>query len=469
MPAMPKEMNERKVAVTADDKISGINITLLTTFFIAITAIVFLFILFISNSVLRRFDAVEDAISKFIICEQSSKAIKDSANFMTERARLFVVNGDPAYAAAYLEEKNVTRRRMRAFDDLRTVCSVNDLAYQRLQIAIEQSESLINIEMYAIRLGYEAMKSRITDMPEEIRQMEIRSADQKLTPEEMEDAAINMLFGEGYLIYKTRVNENCNLTVTSIEDEIQRDLRINSANLGSYLQRLRFLFFVLLIITALIFFAIAYFVLHPLKNFLNSIKKDEKLNVIGSTEFKYLAKTYNQIYEVKAKNEKKLIIKAEYDALTGILNRRAFDDICRNSAEEKQPIVLLLIDMDNFKYINDTYGHAGGDTALKELARILKSTFRKSDYVARIGGDEFAAVLPDYKALTGDIVVQKIASVNEQLANMKDGIKPVSVSVGAAFSPTGYSEELYKKADKALYKTKEQGKRGCHFYEEGVD
>ncbi|MDE6351065.1 MAG: hypothetical protein K2K67_08705, partial [Treponemataceae bacterium] len=298
MPAMPKEMNEPAAHATADDKISGINISLLTTFFIAITAIVFLFILLISNSVLRRFDAVEDAIGKFITCEQSSKVIKDSANFMTEQARLFVVNGDPAYAEAYLEEKNVTRRRMRAFDDLRTVCSVNDLAYQRLQIAIEQSESLINIEMYAIRLGYEAMKDRITDMPEEIRQMEIRSADQKLTPEEMEDAAINMLFGEGYLIYKTRVNENCNLTVTSIEDEIRRDLRINSANLGSYLQRLRFLFFVLLIITALIFFAIAYFVLHPLKNFLNSIKKDEKLNVIGSTEFKYLAKTYNQIYEV---------------------------------------------------------------------------------------------------------------------------------------------------------------------------
>ena len=462
-------MNELAPTAAADEKISGINITLLTTFFIAITAIVFLFILLISNSVMRRFDAVEDAIDKFIICEQSSKVIKDSANFLTEQARLFILNGDPAYAEAYLEEKNVTRRRTQAFKELEDVCSVHDLAYQRLQIAIEQSESLINIETYAIKLGYEARKDSIKDIPDEIRQMEIRSSDRRLTPKELESAAVDMLFGEGYLIYKTRVNENCNLTVTSIEDEIQRDLRINSTNLGDYLQRLRFLFFVLLVITALIFLAIAYFVLHPLKNFLNSIKKDEKLNVIGSTEFKYLAKTYNQIYEVKAKNEKKLRVKAEYDGLTGILNRRAFDNICQNSAEEKWPIVLLLIDMDNFKHINDTYGHAGGDTALKELARILKSTFRKSDYVARIGGDEFAAVLPDYKANSGDIIVRKIASVNEQLANMKDGIKPVSVSVGAAFSPTGYNEELYKKADKALYKTKELGKRGCQFYTEGAD
>ena len=466
---MPEELNEVENVATDTEKISGININLLTTFFIAITAIVFFFVLFISNGVMKRFNAVEDAIDKFIICEQSSKVIKDSANFLTEQARLFILNNNSAYAEAYLKEKNVTQRRVQAFNELRNVCSEQDLAYQRLQIAIDQSESLIDLETYAIKLGYESKKDIIKSIPDEIAQMEIRATDKKLSPEEMESAAIDMLFGEGYLIYRTRVNENCNLTVSSIEDEIQRKLRINSTDLGDYLQRLRFLFFVLLAITAFIFFAMAYFVLHPLKNFLNSIQKDEKLNVIGSTEFKYLAKTYNEIYDVKAKNEKKLIIKAEYDGLTGILNRRAFDNICQNSAEQKKPIALLLIDMDNFKNINDTYGHAGGDTALKELARILKNPFRKDDYGARIGGDEFAAILPDYKILSNETIMRKIASVNEQLSNMKDGIKPVSVSVGAAFSAIGYTEDLYKKADKALYHMKELGKRGCQFYTEELE
>lgn len=461
---MPEELDTDDNLNKQECGIRGININILISFFIVITAIVFFFVLIISNGVIKRFEAVENAIDKFIICEQSSKLIKDSANFLTEEARLFVVNQNTVYAESYLKEKNITKRREQAFNELKSVCSEKDLAYQRLQIAMDQSESLSNIELYAIKLCYEANKNGINNIPAEIRDMEIRNTDKKLTSEQMQDAAVDMLFGEGYLIYKTRVNENCNLTVSSIEDEIKQDLRINSDNLGDYLQRLRFLFFVLLVITAFIFFAMAYLVLHPLKNFLNSIRKDEKLNVIGSTEFKYLAKTYNEIYEVKAKNEKNLLLKAEYDGLTGILNRRAFDQICTTSAEQKKPIALLLIDMDNFKHINDTYGHAGGDTALKELARILKNTFRKDDYVARIGGDEFAAILPDFKIDSTDTIIKKIGSVNEQLSNMKDGIKPVSVSVGAAISLEGYNEELYKKADKALYRTKELGKRGCQIY-----
>ena len=153
-----------------------------------------------------------------------------------------------------------------------------------------------------------------------------------------------------------------------------------------------------------------------------------------------------------------------YDALTGILNRRAFDQICQNSAEKKQNIALLLIDLDNFKYINDNYGHAGGDTVLKELARTLSDAFRKEDYIARIGGDEFAAILPDFNPEAANIIKSKIAAVNESLSHMKDGIKPVSISVGAAFSTIGFNDELYKNADKALYVVKEKGKRGCEVY-----
>ena len=460
---MPEEPMVEKTGAKKNE-IKGININLLTTFLIVVTSIIFVFLLFISNGVMVRFSLVQDAISKFIICEQSSKLIKDSANFLTEQARMFVVNHDTSYAEAYLKEKNVTKRRIQAFDELKRACSEKDLAYQRLQIAIDQSESLINIETYAIKLGYESAKDTIKSIPDEIRDMEIRNTDKMLSPTEMQMAAVDMLFGDGYLIYKTRVNENCNLTVDSIESEIKRNLQLNSEELGEYLRRLRFLCFVLLVITALVFFALAYLVLHPLKNFLDSINKDEKLNVIGSTEFKYLAKTYNEIYEIKAHNEQRLLFDAEYDALTGILNRRAFDQVCKTSAEQKEPIALLLIDMDNFKYINDTYGHAGGDTALKELARILKSKFRKDDYIARIGGDEFAAILPEYKVNSSQTIIKKIESVNAQLSKMKDGIKPVSVSVGAAISFSGYNDELYKNADKALYKTKELGKRGCQIY-----
>lgn len=443
-------------------KPSGININLLNTFFTVLTAFVFCFILIISANVNRRFNAVKDAIDKFIVCEQSSKMIKEGANNLTEQARLFVISQDPKYAEAYLEEVDVARSQENALHNLEKVCSEKDLALQRLKVALTQAESLTNMELYAIRLGYEAMGAG--DMPERILAIQLSAADSALTTEELRTTAINNLFGEGYLLYKTRINENCNLTVSNIEQQIKDELSINADELGENISRLRMLFLALLVVNVLIFIAFGYLVIFPLEKFKRAIEQDEKLTVIGSLEFKNLAQSYNAIYELKLQNQRILLRKADYDALTGILNRRAFDQICQSSAEKKQNIALLLIDLDNFKYINDNYGHAGGDTVLKELARTLSEAFRKEDYIARIGGDEFAAILPDFNPEAANIIKSKIAAVNESLSHMKDGIKPVSISVGAAFSTVGFNDELYKNADKALYVVKEKGKRGCEVY-----
>lgn len=444
--------------------ITGINIQLLDIFFIVVTAIVFCFILVISNTVNSRFHAVERAIDKFIICEQSSELIKESANFLTDQARLFVVTHKTEYVDSYLEEINVLKRQQKALDALEKVCSEKDLALQRLKIAMEQGQSLINMELYAIRLGYKEIGKNI--MPPQIEKIPVRNIDLNIPPEKLHEVAISNLFGEGYLIYKTRINENCRLTIAAIEQQIKDELNLNANELGSNIQRLRLLFLALLIVNVLLFIAFAYLIILPLEKFKTAIKNDERLNVIGSLECKHLAESYNEIYDLKAQNEKTLLKKAEYDALTGILNRRAFDQICQASADKKQQIALLLIDLDNFKSINDNFGHAGGDTALQELARILVETFRTDDYVARIGGDEFAAILPQCTSSAAYTIKQKILSVNERLVNIKDNIKPVSISVGVAFSDDGFSEELFKRADKALYIVKEKGKRGCEIYEE---
>ncbi|MCR4822129.1 MAG: GGDEF domain-containing protein [Treponema sp.] len=445
-------------------KLKGINIQLLNTFFIILTAIVFCFILVISTTVNNRFQAVSNAIDKFIICEQSSEIIKESANYLTDQARLFVVTHKTEYVTAYLEEINNARRQEKALAALEEVCSEKDLALQRLKIAMEQGQSLINMELYAMRLAYKI--SGIKDIPDEIAEIQIRNIDSNLPDEKLKQAAMNNLYGEGYLIYKTRINENCRLTIQAIEEQIKDELHINARELGSNLSRLKILFFVLLLVNILLFAAFSFLIIFPLERFKTSIKNDEKLNVIGSLECKHLAESYNEIYELKAKNEKSLLKKAEYDSLTGILNRRAFDQICHASAEKKQQIALLLIDLDNFKYINDNFGHSGGDTALQELARILTETFRTDDYVARIGGDEFAAILPNCAPTATAIIKQKVLSINEKLLNIRDNIKPVSISVGVAFSKEGFNEELLKKADQALYTVKEKGKRGCEIYEE---
>lgn len=447
------------------ERSGGINIQVLNIVLIAATAVVFSLTLAISGTVGRRFGDVRAALDKFFVCQRSAETIRGSADFLTEQARLFVVTRKAGYAEAYLGEFD-GGRLAGAMEDLERVCSREDVALQRLKVALEQEQSLINMELYSIRLAYKSEGDR--DIPGLVREIPLRRQDENLSPEELRQAAVWNIINEGYLIYKKRIEGNCILAISAIEEQIKAELDMNSDELGMNIARLRILFLILLVVNAILFTSFTALVISPLKKFRDAIRRDEKLRVTGSLECRLLAESYNEMHEQKEQKERSLLRKAEYDALTGILNRRAFDQICADSGETRRPIALLLIDMDNFKRINDTYGHAGGDAALKALASLLTETFRADDYVARIGGDEFAALLPGVHRGCAHAVKEKIARVNERLSEL-DGIRDVSVSVGAAFSPDGFSGELFNRADKALYVTKERGKRGCEIYEENFD
>ena len=417
------------------------TLSLLGSFLIILTAIVFVLILFISYAVNQNFKTLKASTNRFITSTQSFETIRSSSNELTELVRLFVINHDEQFALSYIDIIENNRSQKNALENLRPLYPDGDFTIKRLENSLMQADNLIALDLYNMRLCYEAIGKRAEEIPERIRNIKIKPADEKLSKEEMQNLAVKNVFGNGYLIYKFRVDENCFLTVKAISDEIKQTLDADSEKLGRNLDRLRILILLLLVINA--------------------------LSSIGLKEFKSVTSSYNKIYEIGERRTRTLLKNAEYDALTGILNRRAYEQICQNSSEQKRSIALLLIDMDDFKSINDTYGHIGGDTALKSLATILSETFRNGDYVARIGGDEFAAVLTDFKEDGFKIVAEKIDSINEQLSGLEN-IRNVSISVGMAFSPSGYSEELYKKADKALYAVKNSGKKGCRIYDESL-
>ena len=128
-------------------------------------------------------------------------------------------------------------------------------------------------------------------------------------------------------------------------------------------------------------------------------------------------------------------------------------------------LALILIDVDNFKTVNDNYGHAVGDRVLKRVADILRSSFRSVDILCRIGGDEFAVVMTRVNSSMRQLVLNKITQANELLQNPKDDLPPVSLSVGVAFSdrenPQG---DIFRDADTALYRVKRRGRKGCEIY-----
>jgi diguanylate cyclase (GGDEF)-like protein len=158
---------------------------------------------------------------------------------------------------------------------------------------------------------------------------------------------------------------------------------------------------------------------------------------------------------------------ATRDGLTGLANRRCFDDTLaaewERAQRQCQPISLLMVDVDNFKAYNDANGHLGGDECLKRIATAVASEMRANDLVARYGGEEFAVILPNQSLKGAAIVAERIRS-RVELLRLPNGLAPlrqVTVSIGAATAiagPDHSASELVAIADAALYRAKHLGR-----------
>ena len=157
---------------------------------------------------------------------------------------------------------------------------------------------------------------------------------------------------------------------------------------------------------------------------------------------------------------------ATRDGLTGLANRRCFDDTLHaewaRALRQQQPLSLLMVDVDNFKAYNDANGHLGGDECLKRIARAVSSEMRANDLVARYGGEEFAVILPNQSLKGAAIVAERIRCRVEQLQLPSTApTRHVTVSIGAATAvagPDNNASQLVATADAALYRAKHLGR-----------
>lgn len=158
---------------------------------------------------------------------------------------------------------------------------------------------------------------------------------------------------------------------------------------------------------------------------------------------------------------------ATRDGLTGLANRRCFDETLHaewaRALRHRQPLSLLMVDVDNFKAYNDANGHLGGDECLKRIATAVSSEMRANDLVARYGGEEFAVILPNQSLKGAATVAERIRSRVEllQVPNRMVPGEHVTVSIGAATAlpaPENSASELVAIADAALYRAKHMGR-----------
>lgn len=209
-------------------------------------------------------------------------------------------------------------------------------------------------------------------------------------------------------------------------------------------------------------------VIRIIKQYAQCAACGELLDGKGILELRHLAEVYNDMCEKQCEKAGKLRDHTENDTLTNVVKQGTFEKIIGKILDgEEEQGCLLLIDTDKLKEINDSFGHDIGDAVLKNIAVTLERSFRSCDCIGRIGDDEFAVWLGELSRDSTDYIRKRIAAINDRLLHPEDGIPPVTLSVGVAFSrPEDNYKSLYKRAEKALYRVKTGGRCGCEVQDE---
>jgi diguanylate cyclase (GGDEF)-like protein len=191
----------------------------------------------------------------------------------------------------------------------------------------------------------------------------------------------------------------------------------------------------------------------------------------SSAELQEMANTFNGMAEALQEQHRQLEQQAFTDSLTGIPNRALFEDRARHalarSVRTHEQIAVLMIDVDEFKLVNDGLGHSSGDRLIELCAQRISEAARTSDTVARLGGDEFAVLLESVDDLDDALrIAERIRSIFETPFVLNGSEVTVSVSIGISMAVGSLdSGELLRRADLAMYRVKEHGKNGAAFFD----
>lgn len=193
-------------------------------------------------------------------------------------------------------------------------------------------------------------------------------------------------------------------------------------------------------------------------------ERGHRIEVQVPPELREVADEFNRMIVRIHDAEDSLVAQARQDALTGLDNRRSFEEALTSAfarlKRRDERFVLLFLDVDHFKNVNDTRGHAAGDDVLREIARTLGRSVREVDRVFRVGGEEFAAVLADTNVSGAERVAERVrAAVASTTIETAGAALQVTVSIGLATAQRSVSaDELLRRADEALYAAKTGGR-----------
>ncbi len=441
-------------------KIKGIKIKTLNTVIIIISCVLYVLLIFITAAVSKNYQQMVEYTDDYISCRREAAMVYQASDYLTEQVRLYVQNMDIKYMNLYFDEANKIKRREKALAELKDRQPA-EKNIKELEAALSASNDLMKTEIYSMRLISEANNYDPEMLPEEVRKVSLKASDETLSSKAKIEKARNLVFDEDYQNAKARIYSNLSNFLDDIMSETSDRQQGSTRALEQSILKQRIFISALFILNILTFIAIILLVINPLSSHIRRVKENETLDIIGAYEFKYLALTYNELYEFNSANEKKLVQKAEHDPLTGLLNRAAFEKVREFFKESKNSIAMAVTDVDQFKQVNDRNGHEAGDAVLKAVAAAIRRSFRPGDYVIRMGGDEFVIIMTGIDQENLGVIRSKFKEINTQLNNAENDFPPVTLSAGVAFSDEGFPDDLFERADKALYDAKNGGRSRC--------
>lgn len=439
------------------------NIVNSITVFIAIVlAVCLLFIAHVTNTTTAE---LQDVTNEYIECENAVKEMSDASLYLTSQARMFALTYEPAYLRRYLIEAQDTQRREQAILKFQGQTPGNS-AWYFIESALQSSNELEQRELYAMKLIVVAKEIPDDNGAKELENIALTPEDARLSADEKIKKAQDLVFSETYQSTRDYIDRMLNECNDALVERAHAEQDAIESRLSYYLLAQRILTTLLaisIIATSIIHYVL---IMRPLRSAMKKLNEDESVDVTGASELRQLADAYNHVYRQNKEHQAHLAHTAEHDALTDLLNRNAYDNLYKEHLDNQ---ALLLIDVDFFKNINDDYGHDVGDAVLRAIADALRSTFRSTDYPCRIGGDEFAVIMPDMNPSLRGVIEARIETVREKISALQDHLPPITLSIGVAFSEDvngGQSSDinLYKAADLALYHVKDTGRNSYAFY-----
>lgn len=442
----------------------GVRLRTVNILMVGLVLVLSVVLIYTSVNVSEAYGSMTEVSNQYLISLQCAQEMMDGSDELTECARCFVVTGNLKEMWQYFKVANVSRKRsnaLRALDEL----SPNSPAFLALENAMYGSTELMVRELYAMRLTAQVRGYALKRLPMAIQRTRIQWKDANLSPEEMQEIAVTSLFDDEYHQKKAAILGNAELCVEELQKESNSVHEVASKRFEQLLFIQQCAIILMALIMLCMVLVLRLLLIDPLQKGVLNIRSKLPIQGGGSMEFRILANAYNSMFEETRKRAGKLTYDATHDNLTGLYNRNGYEFLCKHT--EWESAAVLLVDIDAFKEVNDTFGHPVGDEVLRRVADILRGNFRYSDLICRLGGDEFIVIMRKTGQAHRDLIADKVNNINETLKKPEKGLPPTSVSVGAAFGEEGLTaHDLFQRADKALYVVKNGGKSNSAFYDE---